>query len=205
MFPEHIDTERLRLDYLSPETADPLDLYPYLKRSPEMDEVTAYVSWKPHATPKDTLGFIEHAGEQFENAEGVHYALYPTEGEGAGEFAGTAGFTVEWDRRTARFGMWLRKPFWGRGYAGERAAAFFAVAFDRLDLELAAVEHIDGNEKSRRAIEKYVERAGGQHDGLLRNWLTGSDGEPHDAHHYTVSKEQWREATGGEYDAVFHG
>jgi RimJ/RimL family protein N-acetyltransferase len=89
--------------------------------------------------------------------------------------------------------MWLRKPFWGRGYSGERAAALMELAFERLDLELVAVTHLVGNEKSRRAIEKYVEAHDGRHEGRLRNRdATGED--PRDLHRYTVSAEEYRDS-----------
>ena len=94
----------------------------------------------------------------------------------------------------ATMGMWLRKPFWGRGYSGERAAALLEVAFERLDLELVAVDHQAGNEKSERAIRKYVEAHGGQYDGVLRNWVPMDEGVD-DLHRYTVTREQWTEAT----------
>ena len=37
----------------------------------------------------------------------------------------------DWNRRTATLGTWLRKPFWGQGYSGERAARMLELAFDR--------------------------------------------------------------------------
>jgi len=53
----------------------------------------------------------------------------------AGEIAGFGGFSVDWEKRTAVLGTWLRKRFWGRGYSGERAAALVEVAFENLDLD----------------------------------------------------------------------
>jgi RimJ/RimL family protein N-acetyltransferase len=114
--------------------------------------------------------------------------------------AGTTNLHFDWGRRTAELGIWLRKPFWGRGYSGERAAALLELAFERLDLELVGASHQDGNEQSRRAIEKYVERFGGQYDGLLRNFVPRGD-EVRDLHRYTISQEQYREATGGGGDS----
>ena len=95
-----------------------------------------------------------------------------------------------WDRRTGTLGTWLRKPFWGRGYSGERAAALLELAFGYLDLELVSAGYLSGNENSRRAIEKYVERFGGRYDGILRNWVP-MDGAVRDLHRYTVTREQW--------------
>jgi len=85
----------------------------------------------------------------------------------------------------------LRKPFWGRGYSGERAMALMKLAFDRLDLEIFSPAHFDGNENSRRAIEKYVDRVGGRYEGVLRNWVPDGD-EVHDLRRYSVSQEEWQ-------------
>lgn len=68
------------------------------------------------------------------------------------------------------------------------------LAFEGLDLELVGAAHQDGNEKSERAVEKYAEAHGGQYDGVLRNWIPKDD-EVRDIHRYTVSREQYRDAT----------
>lgn len=196
MFPERIETERLVLEAFTPENVDALEVYQYTShRNPHVEEITDHLSWEPHRTPKETLDFLRSQAEARREGEDATYVLRPKQGEPeAGEFAGMTGLHPDWERRTATFGMWLRKPFWGRGYSGERAAALVELAFERLDLELVAVSHHAGNEKSRRAIEKYVERFGGRHEGLLRNGATGADG-PVDVHRYTVTREEWTEAT----------
>lgn len=192
MFPERIETDRLRLEAITHETVDVFDLYRHTAHdAPDIDEITEDLSWNPHTTPKETQEFIDQSEKNRTEASGAGYVIYPKEGEdGAGEIAGTTGLGMNWDRRTGTLGMWLRKPFWGRGYSGERATALMELAFDRLDLELVAVEHLSGNEKSRRAIEKYVEKHGGQYDGILRNWRPVGD-EVRDSHRFTVTREQW--------------
>ncbi|NHN59552.1 MULTISPECIES: GNAT family N-acetyltransferase [Halorussus] len=219
MFPERVETDRLVLEPLTPEYVDVLTFYRHASRhNPHIEEITEHLTWEPHATPKETLDFLESRAEAWAAGEDASYVVRLQEGEvgttegddgasgrateddagdpesGAGEVAGAAGLHPDWDRRTAILGTWLRKPFWGRGYSGERAAALMEIAFDRLDLEVVAVTHQTGNEQSRRAIEKYVEAHGGQREGLLRNWGVGPDG-PVDVHRYTVTREQWSEAT----------
>lgn len=207
MFPDEIVTPRLRLRALSREAVDPLDAYDYFgaSRSDTIEEETNYVTWNPHETPKEAFDFFKDAEQAHEKAENAIYALSPREGEdGAGEFAGTAGFKPEWDERRAVFGIWLRKKFWGRGYSGERAAAFFAVVFDILDLDVALAYAMPENEPSCRAISKYTARFGGQEDGTFRNDVVDTDGTPRDVRGWSVTREQWDDATGGEYDAEFH-
>jgi len=200
LFPERIETDRLVLEPATTETLDPLDLYEHVREgAPHIDEITEHVTWDPHETPKVTAEFLELITEQRENDEGATYVVRPREGqEGAGEFAGLSGIGVDWEAETAEFGAWLRKPFWGRGYSGERAAAFIEVAFERLDLSAVVVTVFDGNEKSRKAVSRYVEAHGGRHEGLLRNFQTAKDGSVADVHRFTVTAEEYREATASE-------
>ncbi|MFC3956878.1 GNAT family N-acetyltransferase [Halovivax cerinus] len=193
LFPETIRTDRLRLELVTPETVDLFEFYEHAGNDPDIEDVTRYLTWDPHDTPKETFDFVAHVGEKYESGDGATYVIRPRDGEdSAGEFAGVAGATVHWNRRTMTLGTWLRKPFWGRRYSGERAAAMMQLAFDRLDLDVVAVTaHVD-NEKSNRAIQRYVEAHGGREEGMLRNWDTYGD-EPVDVRRYTVSSEEWAE------------
>lgn len=202
MFPVEIRTDRLSLRRATREEVPSLTCYDYCREGADgIDEVTEYVTWDPHASPKESRDYLARCEEMWEEGEAAAYAVYPRGGEdGAGEFAGMAGLTFEWDRDTAVFGTWLRKRFWGRGYSGERARAFFEVAFGELDVSLCAVEHFPGNENSERAIRRYVEAAGGRREGEFRNRIE-RDGEPTPSVRYSVSQTEWREA-GGERTAT---
>jgi len=191
LIPETIETDRLRFAVIRTETVDPLELYEICSADPGIETVTEYMPWEPHATPDDTVEFIDHVDEQYQSDDGASYLIRPREGEeGAGTIAGTAGFSLDWEKRTMTMGVWLRKPFWGRGYSRERATAFIELAFDRFDLELVAITVLPENERSIRAIEKYIDAYGGQRAGRLRNWLT-IDGEPADCLRYSISRSEW--------------
>lgn len=193
MFPTEIETDRLRLVRLHRETVSTRELYQQMNRdAPDMDEISEYVIWEPQTTMKDTSEYLAEVEEQWEERKQATYVVYPRSGEaGSGTFAGVTNLHIGWERRTGELGIWLRKPFWGRGYSGERADALMELAFERLDLELVGAAHQDGNEKSKRAVETYVEANGGQYDGVLRNWIPKED-EVRDLHRYTVSREQYR-------------
>ncbi|MFT4891835.1 MAG: ribosomal-protein-alanine N-acetyltransferase [Halobacteriales archaeon] len=192
LFPETIETDRLRLERLD-EAITVLEQYDHVKvGAPHIDEVTEHMTWSPHETPNETREFLDGVTEGWENGDRAEYAIVPCEDEPlAGEYAGSAGMGIDWDRRTGTLGMWLRKPLWGRGYSGERAAAFLRLAFERLDLEIVAVTHLPENEKSRRAIEKYVDRFGGRREGRFRNFETHRDEGPVDSVRYTISRDEW--------------
>lgn len=193
LFPAGMESERLRYARVHPEDTDPYEVYEAAGHHvEEIEETTRYLRWSPHRTPKESQAFVDHAGEQFDDGEAAHYVLRPrADEEGAGAFAGTAGLTVEWDRRLATLGIWLVPRFWGRGYSGERAGRFLELAFDRLDLEYVAVEHDTRNENSRRAIETYVEQFGGRREGTVRNGCVTLDGTPYDVVRYSIAREEW--------------
>jgi len=197
LFPERIETERLVLEPATTETVDPLALYEHTSEdAPHIDEITEHVTWDPHETPKETAAFLELVTDERAEGEGATYVIRPRPGEdGAGELAGLTGIGVDWDAKTATFGAWLRKPFWGRGYSGERAAALMDVAFDRLDLEAVVVCVHEGNEKSRKAVSRYVDAHGGRREGLLRNFEVNMDGSVADVHRFTVTAAEYRAAT----------
>ncbi|WP_276282198.1 GNAT family N-acetyltransferase [Halorussus caseinilyticus] len=198
MFPERVETERLLLERLCHGNVDALALYDCFAAGVADEEVFEYVPEEPWHAPKAAHDRIEDAEERWREGRAAEYVVRPADGEdGSGEIAGTTSLFCEWERRTGRLGLVLCKPFWGRGYSGERAAALLELTFDRLDLELATAGHNEGNEKSERAIRKYVERFGGQYDGVLRNWVPMGE-RVDDLHRYTVTREQWSEATKGD-------
>lgn len=196
LFPERIETDRLELVAAGPDAVDVHELYRICAADDGIEAVTEYVTWEPHPHPKETQEFLEFAAEQRAEGESAQYAVRPREGEdGAGEIAGLTALTPDWERDLGELGIWLRRRFWGRGYAGERAAELLRVAFERLDLSVVAVSHLEGNERSRRAVERYVAAHGGRHEGHLRNARTAADGTPVDVLRYTVSRAEYRDAT----------
>lgn len=197
MFPETLETDRLRFERLTADAIDPLEFYDLVShRNPTVEAETRYLPWEPVETPAgaaERLADLERAWDEFERAE---WLLRPKPGEdGAGAAAGTATLILEWDRDLAYPGIWLRKPFWGRGYSGERADALLEVAFDRLDLAVVAIPVHAANEQSKRAVEKYVERHGGRYEGLLRNHAARADG-PIDHHRFSIAREEYEAAVG---------
>ncbi len=195
MFPDHIGTDRLHLERISHDTVDVFALHELYSDGEVTEEMFEYWGSSPHETVKETFDYVDEAERRWDEADGAKYVIRPKEGEdGEGVIAGTTGLYPDWEKRSANLGILLDKRFWGRGYSGERADALLAVAFDRLDLELVVAAHVDGNEKSRRAIEKYVERYDGQYEGLLRNWLPLTDTVA-DVHRFTISREEYFDAT----------
>ncbi|ELZ43135.1 N-acetyltransferase GCN5 [Halorubrum californiense DSM 19288] len=200
VLPVEMKSDRLHYKRLHPDEFDPYELYTHAKEgSPGIDEITEYVTWNPYTNPQAAFDWVDKCGAAFENGESATYVIRPKEGERADELAGIAGIHPDWDRQFAELGTWLRKPFWGQGYSGERAARFLEVAFDWLDLQIVTITHHPENTNSKRAIEKYVERFGGHKEGRLRNNAV-MDGEPHDTVRYTIARQEWEQNRRGEQE-----
>lgn len=194
MFPARIETDRLVLERISHGTVDVSRLHEFYRDDEDAAEMFEYWDSSPHDTFEETVEYVDEAEQMWEEGRGAKYVIRPKEGEdGAGAIAGTTGLYPDWERRSANLGIIIDTRFWGRGYAGERADALLEVAFERLDLDLVVTACIDGNERSKRAIEKYVERYGGEYDGLFRNQQAVAESGM-DLHRYTISREQYADA-----------
>jgi ribosomal-protein-alanine N-acetyltransferase len=196
VFPETLTTGRLRFERLCREYV-PVDEYYTLvgrEANPTVEEELRYIPRGPVETVGAAADRLEEFERRWDARERAEYALRPRDGEpGSGDLAGTAGLIFAWDRRLAKLAVRLRKRFWGRGYSGERADALLELAFDSLDLDCVAIPVHAGNERSRRAVESYVDRWNGRHEGLLRNDGARSDG-PVDRHRFTVTHEEYDNA-----------
>ena len=199
MFPERIETDRLRLERLAPDTVDVRAYHECCSRhEPGIDTVTEYLPWDPHETVAETRSYLQSLADQWAAGERAEYVIRPREGEGgAGEIAGSGGLIVEADRRVGKPAIWLRRRFWGRGYSGERARAMLALAFDALDLEVVAIPLEVGNERSRRAVERYVDAYGGCYEGVVRNATVRPGSRVADHHRYTIPSAAYEAATDG--------
>jgi ribosomal-protein-alanine N-acetyltransferase len=193
VFPRSFETDRLRFERFCREVVDPHELYELLSAdSPTVEDELRYLPYEPFRTVADAAERIETRERQWERRERAEWLLTPREGEdGAGEIAGSAGLIFRWDQDLALPAIWLRKPFWGRGYSGERVDALLEIAFEDLDLGMVAIPLHRDNEKSYRAVEKYVDRHGGRYEGLLRHH-SGRYAEPVDHHRFSISRAEYR-------------
>ncbi|MFC6955412.1 GNAT family protein [Halorubellus litoreus] len=194
LFFDEIRTERLHLVRESVADADLGERYESMNEDAIEDGELAYVPIEPFEHLQDAREYVAQREGRMQSGDAGTYVVRPREGEpGAGEPAGEAELFAIWDEQTAFMTFGLRKRFWGRGYSGERAAAFLRVAFEHLDLELVSVTHLVGNENSRRAIEKYVDRYGGRRVGRFRNQHVVDD-EPRDVVRYEITQVDYAES-----------
>lgn len=193
MFPVNIKTDRLELRQFSQDTVSTDAFYNRFGiNAPHAEEIFNQIQDDQFETEKDVLDFIQQMTTEWANSETAAYAVYPdTSEEGGGELAGYAHLWMKWNRRKAELGLILDKPFWGREYATEVYLGLTDLAFDLRGIELVEIGNPEPNTNSQRSIEKFIDAAGGQFDGVVHNNEWCRD-ELVDSRRYSVSKEDFR-------------
>jgi ribosomal-protein-serine acetyltransferase len=124
------------------------------------------VRWLPWARPthdkRDSRQYLRHARSTWTRRAAFEYVL---EARDTKQLVGMASVhRIDWYRRCAGLGYWIRKEMWGQGFATEAGAAL--VERSLLVWELHRIEaHIaTDNIASQRVIEKL----GFQREGIAR-------------------------------------
>ncbi len=81
----------------------------------------------------------------------------------------------------------LSKDFWGNGYMSEALAALTKNTFENTETELLSVGYHNGNERSRRVIEK----CGFNFDGIVKNAFRASNGVLYDINSYSMTRDAY--------------
>lgn len=173
--PPILETERLALrPYCE---ADAPDLFP-LASNPNS---TRYTLWDHHPTIADTVAFVrDYALGRY--AEGVPDPMAICwKDDAARKPIGSCGcFWASHPNRTLELGYWLAEPYWGRGIVVEACSALLRYAFETLAPKRLQARVIEGNDASRRVLEKL----GFQFEGTLRSAQLHR-GTHNDLHYYS--------------------
>lgn len=70
------------------------------------------------------------------------------------QLIGAIGLMIDRSVRKGELGYWIGKPFWGRGYCTEAAAAVLDYGFTVLGLNRVSARHFARNPASGRVMEK---------------------------------------------------
>ncbi len=141
-----ITTERLILRRMMAKDAG--DMYEYACQK----EVTKYLTWFPHPDPGYTRDYLEYLGTRYRVGDFFDWAITLKE---SGKMIGTCGFTsFDYTNDSAEMGYVLNPEYRGRGIAPEALYAVMKFGFDNLGLHRAEAKFIEGNDASRRVMEK---------------------------------------------------
>lgn len=143
-----IETERLLLRFWKLGDLD--DFYEYAS----VDGVGEKAGWPHHITKEETLRILA----MFINGKDCMAVVYKQNMK----VIGSIGLHSTWASddpkysalRAKDLGYVLSKEYWGKGLIPEAARALIAYSFDELGLDAITCMHYDGNDQSRRVIEK---------------------------------------------------
>lgn len=151
------------------------------------NELQQWMSWAHHGenTMEATLRYMESIPAQ------LAAGSLPLRGfcRESGRYVVSTGLHLK-DDGIYETGYWVAKDFLGKGYATEAATATMRFAFNELGAKAITINHYEGNDKSRRIIEKLGFRKAGVVEKSHARCL---DGVLLDEHQYIMTKERWRE------------
>lgn len=154
-----LETERLLLRRMRASDTD--DMFEYAC----LEEVTKYLTWFPHPDKRYTRDYLEYLGTRYRVGDFFDWAIILKETD---KMIGTCGFTsFDYTNDSAEMGYVLNPTYRGHGIAPEALGEVLKFGFDNLALHRAEARFIEGNEASRRVMEK----VGMKFEGIRRGGM----------------------------------
>lgn len=141
-----IRTERLILRPLH--ITDAADMFEYASR----DDVTAFLLWSPHRSVTYTRDYLRYIEDRYSIGDFYDWAITLAD---TGKMIGTCGFArLDLPNRVGEIGYVLNPDFRAQGIAVEAARAVIDFGFKNLALHRIEARFMQGNDASRRVMEK---------------------------------------------------
>jgi ribosomal-protein-alanine N-acetyltransferase len=141
-----LETDRLTLRGMR--VSDASDMYEYARRP----SVTEYLTWEPHASVEETREYLTYVGQRYRTGDFYDWSVVDKE---TGRMIGTCGFTsFNCPADSAEIGYVLNPAFQGRGLATEAVQRVLQYGFEELNLHRIEAHFIEGNDASRRLMER---------------------------------------------------
>ncbi|MFN0245508.1 MAG: GNAT family N-acetyltransferase [Kofleriaceae bacterium] len=113
------------------------------------------MSWNAHANKDETRAFVQRCIRGVTEGNGITWAiLHDNELVGAIGLHGITFKHIAWRVDRAELGYWVGIPFHRRGFMTEAATEVVRFAFETLGLHKITVGCLDGNDGSRKIIER---------------------------------------------------
>lgn len=185
--PAELMTERLRVRALHRSDAGPL-------HDAIEETLTDLVPWLPWARPghtrTETRRYVRAARAAWSRRTSFEFAI---EERASGALLGvTSLHRLDWARRSAGLGYWIRRRRFGEGLATEAADAVVSHAFGSLSLHRVEALVALANKPSQRVVEKL----GFTREGVARE-VEFIDGRFLDHFQYSLLESDPRPAPGG--------
>jgi RimJ/RimL family protein N-acetyltransferase len=149
-------------------------------------EVRRFFIWEPPRELREAREYTEAFEYEHAHRWAFHYAIVS---HADGEMAGVADlYHIRWHARQAEIGIWLGRPYWGRGFAAEANELLLEQAFGELELQRVVYSIATDNLRSQRAFEKM----GARHEGHV---MLYSSRLRRDVKHYVyrILRGEWEE------------
>lgn len=141
-----LQTERLLLRGMR--VSDAEDMYAYARRP----SVTEYLTWSPHASVDETREYLTYVGQRYRTGDFYDWSVVSVSD---GRMIGTCGFTsFNCHADSAEIGYVLNPDYQGQGLATEAVRRVLAFGFEELNLHRIEARFMEGNDASRRLMER---------------------------------------------------
>lgn len=142
-------------------------------------ELHKWMPWaKESGSVEDTEIVARNAHAKFLTREDIMILGFAKD---SGEMIVSSGLhRMDWDLRIFEIGYWVSTPHTGQGYATETAHALIRYAFGALSASKVTICYVEGNQASKRVIEKL----GFEKEGTFRRESLLNDGTVTDKHWY---------------------
>jgi len=174
--PERIETERLVLR--KPRMDDASAIFHGWAQD---EEVTRYLTWRPHQRVEQTEEFVQSCLSAWEYETRFPYMITLKENA---EVVGMIDPRIEGQKVGIGYGA--RRAHWGKGYVPEATGAIIAWAFAQPSIYRVYATTDVENVASRRVLEK----VGMQCEGILRKYILHPNRSdiPRDSYMYAITK-----------------
>ena len=166
---------------LRPPTLDDLDAIQAAKEE-AWDDLQLWMAWAfDNQRPRQALEQSIRRSTDFQSHAGIALAGFHRV---TGEFVVRTALELTHQADVYETGYWAAPKYIGQGMASEAANAAIRYAFGRLGAKAISIGHFDGNDASRRIVEKL----GFQKIGVARQAATRClDGAKLDRHEYILT------------------
>ncbi|MBQ7384857.1 MAG: GNAT family N-acetyltransferase [Clostridia bacterium] len=141
-----LKTERLTLRAMRRD--DATDMFEYASQ----DGVTEFLLWSSHKSRAYTEEYLKYVESRYAVGDFYDWALICNQ---SGKMIGTCGFaSIDTVNNVGEIGYVLNPAYHGRGIAAEAAKEVMRFGFETLELHRIEARFMEGNDASRRVMEK---------------------------------------------------
>ena len=139
-----LETERLIIRKTSIE-----DVNMILKMD-KQEETQKYLGGIKNKTREERITFIEKKLEKYDKGLAGQLTVCLKEGTPIG----LIGLNVDEEKDSGEFGYIFVSDYCNKGYCSEACRKLLEIGFNKLNLKTISADTVDGNEKSKRVLEK---------------------------------------------------